>query len=92
MKKQQPEQTPSNRNELLSEEYEMLLKSKYFTDDDVLRMLKISKSTLYRWRVSGKIQYEKIGKIYYYPELTRIKMYEAMELCAHIHDHKKKGN
>ena len=37
------------------------------SDDELRRRLKVSRTTLYNWRVTGVIPYKRIGKKLYYP-------------------------
>ena len=37
------------------------------SDDELRRRLKVSRTTLYNWRVNGVIPYKRIGKKLYYP-------------------------
>ncbi len=49
-----------------------------------MRILKISRSTLYRLRKEHKIEYEKIGGTYYYPSLTFTRIFDAKLLQKKI--------
>jgi len=37
------------------------------SDDELRRRLKVSRTTLYNWRLNGVIPYKRIGKKLYYP-------------------------
>jgi hypothetical protein len=45
------------------------------SDDELRRRLKVSRTTLYNWRVTGVIPYKRIGKKLFYPWKEIIKKF-----------------
>lgn len=47
-------------------EWSPLYSGDVLTDEDLVKMLKVSKRTIYTWRSEGKIAYSQVGKFIFY--------------------------
>ncbi len=74
----------AKKNQELLRDFEAIKKVGFCTSDEAMRILKISRSTLYRLRKEQKIEYEKIGGTYYYPSLTFTRIFDAKLLQKKI--------
>lgn len=72
----QPKMVPLTLEQLV----EAVKETPYYTEAQVMLIFGVARSTLYRWRKKGLIDFERIGGTIYYPRITLLKMYEAYSI------------